>query len=66
MPLGPRPAGFTQSGEDAEIIMTLRGRKELNLATPGDYAVDIETRRHAVTPEESDLGGDIGGSHYPY
>jgi hypothetical protein len=58
MPLGPRPAGFTTAGEDFEIISTLRGRTGVNVNSDGDEAVDIAYRRHAVSPAESDLGGD--------
>lgn len=58
MPLGPRPANYTTAGEDWELISTLRGRIGVNLESAGDDAVDIAHRRHAVTPTESDLGGD--------
>jgi hypothetical protein len=57
MTLGPRPADFTTAGEDFEMISTLRGRRGINVNSDGDLA-NTQNRRHAVTPDESDLGGD--------
>jgi hypothetical protein len=59
MVLGPRPANFTTAGEDWELLTTQRSRYGINQSrTPGDEAIDIEYRRHAPTPAESDYGGD--------
>jgi hypothetical protein len=39
----------------------MRGRLGVNVNSDGDFAVDIERRRHAVSPSEADLGGDCAG-----
>jgi hypothetical protein len=58
VPLGPRPDRFTTAGEDYEVVQIMRGRIGVNVNSDGDDAVDIEHRRHGVSPSEADLGGD--------
>jgi hypothetical protein len=57
MSLGPRPARWSGGKEDFNILRQLDHQTGINVETDGDKAVDMEYRRRAMTPAESDLSG---------